>query len=143
MAEVIVLNRPKAREYSFAENEHTFAIISINDFNFEGNAFCDSNPCLKAKKHFFFDDVDREESGYTPINEETARDIAKFARYWYDKVDCLVVHCNAGVSRSAGCAAAILKYFTGSDMQIFDDASKHPNMLVYRRVLGALYDTET
>lgn len=143
MAKVIVMNKQNARKYSFAENEHTFAIISINDFGTEGNAFCSSNPCLKAKKHFFFDDVDRKEPNCTPIDEETARDIAKFARYWYDKVDHLVVHCGAGVSRSAGCAAAILKYFTGSDMQIFNDASKHPNMLVYRLVLGALYDTET
>ena len=40
----------------------------------------------------------------------------------------VIVHCDAGISRSSGVAAAILKYLTGDDSSIFDNARLHPNM---------------
>ena len=49
-----------------------------------------------------------------------------------------LVHCGAGQSRSAGVAAAILKWMTGSDAQIFDNRKYTPNMRCYRLVLEAL-----
>lgn len=49
----------------------------------------------------------------------------------------LIVHCGAGVSRSAGMAAAIDKHYNGSDFEFFK-ALYRPNMLVYRTMLEAL-----
>ena len=76
------------------------------------------------------------------ISKETAEEIANFAKEWWNKVDQIVVHCDGGVSRSAGVAAAILKYFTGDDSEIFDNPNYYPNMLVYRMVLNALMEEE-
>ena len=50
----------------------------------------------------------------------------------------IIVHCDAGISRSAGIAAAILKYFTGSDEEIFRDPYYCPNTWCFRKTLGAL-----
>ena len=50
----------------------------------------------------------------------------------------VIVHCDAGISRSSGVAAAILKYLTGDDSSIFDNARLHPNMWCYRKTLNAL-----
>lgn len=46
-----------------------------------------------------------------------------------------IVHCDAGISRSSGVAAAILKAKTGDDSQIFNNPKYRPNMRCYRIVL--------
>ena len=47
----------------------------------------------------------------------------------------MIVHCDAGISRSSGVAAAILKAKTGDDSQIFNNPKYRPNMRCYRIVL--------
>ena len=141
MKKVIVLNWKQALE--LAENDFSLnrVIVSIRTKN---------DPIVlewwKANNHSIFDictvkfnDVEEGRDAITPIQ---ANIIAKFIKKWWDKVDQIVVHCDGGVSRSAGCAAAILKYFTNDDSQIFDDKNFYPNMLVYRRVLNALMESD-
>ena len=77
------------------------------------------------------------------IQEEHARKIAEFVLSVKDSVDRLIVHCEAGQSRSAGVAAAILKYLTGSDDSIYCNVRYTPNSTCYRRVLNALYELES
>ena len=48
------------------------------------------------------------------------------------KSNILIVHCGAGVSRSAGVMAAILEYLEVEDYNIFDEKKFMPNRLVYR-----------
>lgn len=74
-----------------------------------------------------------------PISDRDAERIKAFLQEnWSDDV-LLIVHCDAGQSRSAGVAAAILKATTGDDSEIFDKPRFIPNMLVYRTVLQELY----
>lgn len=56
-------------------------------------------------------------------------------------IQSIIVHCDAGQSRSAGVAAAILKAKTGSDMQIFKRAFYKPNMHCYRITLNHITKT--
>jgi len=51
---------------------------------------------------------------------------------------CLYVCCDSGQSRSAALAAAIVRYFGGDDLFIWEDPKYHPNTLVYTRQLAAL-----
>lgn len=51
--------------------------------------------------------------------------------------DTLVVHCFAGISRSAGAAAAIAEYL-GIRMRIWTDRRYDPNVLVYELVKKSL-----
>jgi predicted protein tyrosine phosphatase len=71
------------------------------------------------------------------ITEEDAMQIVAFVMDIKEAVNNLIVHCEAGVSRSAGVAAAIQKYLTGDDTSIFSDKRYYPNMTCYRYVLEA------
>lgn len=134
--DVFVLNRAKAKKYSYQEHNLKSVIVSINDLdqnliNFNNN---ENNNILAVIK-LRFDDVT---SGCGVIKDDQAMQIANFIKYWVDKTDIIVVHCSAGVSRSAGCAAAIMKYINNDDTQIFKNPRYVPNMTVYRSVLTAL-----
>ena len=50
-----------------------------------------------------------------------------------DEIEWIIVHCEAGVSRSAGAVAALSKLLNGDDSYFF----KHflPNTLVYKLIL--------
>lgn len=88
----------------------------------------------------FWDEVDDE---YGCISVEQAERIAEFVRAYALFVTNIVVNCEGGVSRSAGVAAAISKYFNRDDNQFFDPRQGRyiPNMTCYRRILDALYFT--
>lgn len=95
----------------------------------------------------FFDDVDEIDSAYgRTITREDAGRIRDFV-VWLNthaaENDLLIVHCAAGISRSAGVAAAIseaagwvIENAMGSD--VFLDPKFCPNALCYRTVLNEL-----
>lgn len=141
MKNVIVMNRPKAREYAHEPHSEVSIVISINDTNMEPNDIphCKYRNHIAAVLPLFFNDV---EEGNGVITTFEANKIVCFVNRWYSHVDTIIVHCNAGISRSAGCAAAILKYFTGSDMQIFGNGFYKPNMKVYTTVLEEFHKAE-
>ena len=138
---VTVMNRVSAKRYSYHTHPESSVIISITDPDKESNVF-EKSPLnnIKAVLRVQFQDVDAPNP--ESITNGDASKIAKFAMLWYNKVDVIIVHCEAGQSRSAGAAAAILKYFTGKDDAIFDDYRYTPNRTVYRKVLNNLFDLE-
>ena len=137
MKQISVMNRSAAHKYSFKPHEEKTAIISITDVNSHSVNFRNNNKNnIIAVLNVFFDDVLGNEVNC--MNENDAERIAEFAKNVVDKVDKIIVHCEAGVSRSAGVAAALMKYFNGDDMPIFENPQYCPNMYCYRMVLGAL-----
>lgn len=70
-----------------------------------------------------------------PINDIQARKVWDFFKANKDSVNLCIVHCEAGISRSAGCAAALAKALGQDDQPIFK--TWRPNSLVYRKVLNA------
>lgn len=105
--------------------------------------FLHSNPQIKSFITLAFDDVTTYHANYYPITEQQARKIAKFVMRYKDSVEQIIVHCDAGISRSAGVAAAIAKYLNGSDDDFFVRSPYTPNMTCYHKVLFALYLVET
>ena len=134
------MSRNMAIEYSKKSHEKTSAVISISDF-------CTDSPVLEnnpdngiiARCRVLFDDVECGEANC--ITEDDARKITAFVLTHKKSVDRLVVHCEAGVSRSAGVAAAILKALTGTDRNVFNNPKYVPNMTCYRTVLEAMQAT--
>lgn len=136
---VIVMNRVSAQKYSTEPHKNTSIIISITDPQSEPNHFKnDANNGIKAILKVSFEDVDYPNPN--AISQETANKIAMFIVNNKDNVNDIIVHCEAGISRSAGCAAAILKFFTGDDSKIFDNSYYCPNKTVYRMVIDAFLD---
>ena len=108
-------------------------IISITDIDSNPVLFA-QNEQIKSILRLAFNDVDRGNFG--AMNENDANSIVSFCAKWLPDTN-LIVHCEAGVSRSAGVCAAILKWYEGSDVQIFGNAYYRPNMHCYREVLKA------
>jgi len=93
-----------------------------------------------------FDDIDGSEylmADEVLMTEEQADQIAHFVNK-HKFAEAILCHCQAGISRSAGCAAAIIKASGASDIPVFSDYQYMPNRHVYRLVLNALlrYNTE-
>lgn len=69
------------------------------------------------------------------MSDDDAQRVVAFVEKYKDKR--ILVHCDAGISRSSAVAAAILKHYTGDDSMIFDSRWYNPNRWVYRKVLEA------
>ena len=68
------------------------------------------------------------------FDESYANKILEFVSTYALDVDLIVVHCEAGISRSAGCAAALSLIYNKEDQYYFDNYL--PNMLVYRKIIN-------
>lgn len=131
------MSRVKARKESYRATSQSTAIISITDVESRPNSFNCSDWLISVLR-LNFDDVEKGEKNC--ITEHDARRIKAFVDNVRYRVDRLIVHCEAGVSRSAGVAAAIMKGINGDDMPIFENGRFCPNMTCYRAVLNAFMD---
>ena len=102
-------------------------------------------PRAKYVERFFdslvlnYDDVIKPTDPYAYTEEMAAR-VASLVRQADANVSVssLYVVCDFGESRSAGLAAAIIRYLGGEDLYLWDSAVYHPNPLVYRMTCAAL-----
>jgi len=125
---VISITEPNSKfpTLCFDENRLNTLRLKFHDLNNEAREHIEKDypTSPKAKSLVFF-------------NEEQARQIVEFVKQYKDQVEVIVCQCDAGISRSAGTAAALSKYITGSDDFYF----KHylPNSLVYSTILNEFY----
>jgi len=125
----IVTNRNTfERVEKLSDDKHiVISIFNVNGTPVSVPATSDTVDVLQVS----FDDT---VVGKNVISSENARDIVRFYQK-YKNVPVVVVQCDAGVSRSAGVAAALMKHVTGDSSQIFK--KYWPNMTVYKKVLEA------
>jgi len=128
---VLVSNRIMVETTPF-EIHHV--LISITDPK-------SSYPLVKASPGRFdilyvqFYDLGEPHPKLKPIfNEEIAGRIWSFVNEYKDKVEAIICHCEAGLSRSPAVAAAIAKVLHGDDSEYFKTFL--PNSLVYSTMLN-------
>ena len=133
-----VYSRQKAKRESYRINAPTL-IISITDPGLNPNTFA-RNSNIVGLCRLQFDDVTEENARPEDVMM-TPRDAEKIKDYvlrYKDRVESIIVHCEVGVSRSAGIMAAIQKYMIGDDSAIFNNDAFSPNMHCYNLMLSAL-----
>ena len=151
-----VMSRRDAVKYTKREHKESSIIISISDsYDFFPNFDNRHDNGVKSILNLSFDDVQeltgeskrylKKDEGiifdnltgvsYNLISKDDATKIVNFVLAWKDKVDKIIVHCNAGISRSSGVCAAIMKALTGSDKEIFNNPRYYPNTTCYKKVL--------
>jgi predicted protein tyrosine phosphatase len=87
-----------------------------------------------------FHDIDVICKPYVHISEEQALKIIEFAdKHENEHVVC---QCEAGISRSAGVAAALNYIYNGDSGIIFNDKRYVPNRLVYTTIINTYYEFE-
>jgi predicted protein tyrosine phosphatase len=138
MTKIMVMSRKETENIDI--DGMSCAIISINDNNSKMPNI--KRHQLKGLITLFFDDVERDEYKYFAISKNQSAAIVNFVNKFWNNVELLIVHCEAGISRSSGVAAAILKYKTGDDSFIFENKSYVPNMKCYRMILDEFYNNE-
>ena len=145
---VTVMSRRDAIKYCYQPHSQRVIMISISDpyETYMRGPFSSHENGIAAVLPLAFADaeVPGKDVYYRGVGEEDlisradAKKIRDFLQRYPDTD--VIVHCDAGISRSAGVGAAILKWATGSDFAIFDDSRYRPNMRCYRMVLMELMD---
>jgi hypothetical protein len=125
-----VFSRENCLKYVKENKNNNRAIISITDIK--------SQLPFKLTKEsaVLFLQFDDEECGDRAMTQQHANTIVSFIKSLNGKIDELIVHCEAGVSRSAAVAAAISFSINGDDAEFFK-FPYYPNRLCYRLVLEA------
>lgn len=136
---VVVMNKSSVEDYAMSQHDNTSVVISIAS---RGSNKAFIVPCtvnnIKDVLFLNFNDTLDTNSIYGGIERKEAEQISEFVKKYSDEVDTIIVQCEAGQSRSAGTAAAIMKYLFNDDSEIFDNRNCTPNILCYMMVLGAL-----
>lgn len=124
--ELTVRNRVEAEQFVW---EAPWACISIA--NTEG-VFADIQRENRiGLLQLAFADITVPTPGYILFHDSHAHDILDFAGEVWGRASVLIVHCDAGISRSSAVAAALSRLRLATDGEFFDPPYD-PNPFVYR-----------
>ncbi len=132
-----VMSRKEASDFSFTRFQERTIIISIASLNESDNLFDRNNSNLIDILFLRFDGVESDEPNH--MIRRDAEKIIQFIDKHIDHIDQIIVHCGAGVSRSAGVAAALMLIINGDDSPIFDNPKFCPNRCCYRAMLNTFF----
>ena len=132
-----VMNRSRCENYCKQKHKKTALVISIKSSwdKKDADVFVSNKNNVKYILRLSFDDCDFEDNPEKCMSFAQGKKVADFVNKYYDDIDVIIVHCDGGISRSAGVAAAIMRVKEGSDQPIFDSQTKYPNMTCYLRTL--------
>ena len=127
--EIVVLNRVEAEDF---DCERRWGCISIADTQ---------EDFIRIRKRrrvallqLAFADIEYPMPDYIIFSDSHAHDILDFVTHHWRRMNTLLVHCNAGISRSPAVAAAIARLKFGDDSEFFE-APYYPNPRVYSTLL--------
>lgn len=86
----------------------------------------------------FFEDIERPIDKYKAPSRDDFKGLKEFLDKNIGSVEEIIVHCHAGVSRSAACASAIARYVGVNDSFIWSSDNYMPNRLVFKHAIGEL-----
>ena len=114
---------------SFSDTEEEFVVFPSKT-DVLHVAFYDVRPYTVSKHHY---------GGILP----QARQIAEYIFKKISEGKDIICQCDYGISRSAGCAAAIMEMWGNRGIEIFADYRYSPNQFVYNKVLKELKNVRT
>lgn len=147
---VFVLSRRLACKYCRQTNDNPAAIISISTpgVDYDESPFISKKNKVAEILSLAFLDADCPETTDVYgtfahledlMTDEDAQKIVEFAERHKDKP--ILIHCDAGISRSSAIGAALLRNYNGNDDDIFHSRYFAPNMWCYYKLLNAFgYD---
>ena len=88
--------------------------------------------------NIFEDDPNCLPFNLTPMEDKDAKQILNAVEKYKDSVEEIIVHCDAGFSRSPAVAVALSLWLNGDDSEFFDRNHYCPNTWVYRKLLNEM-----
>jgi predicted protein tyrosine phosphatase len=137
------LSRERAEAY---RDRRPYAVISITDPDYP-EASLQLDPLRVGVLRLQFHDISHtpeefaslvrrpERDHYILPTADHARQIVRFVRAMAPRVEKIVIHCEAGISRSAGVGAALASCLKQPDIHFYDHGI--PNVRVRRLVIQA------
>lgn len=136
-----VMSRSECERFTREFHDEPFYVISIKGPRSAPPDLDSSNTCMKDVLQLVFDDIDYAYCGYG-FTTGHAIEILN----WCDELPddaLLIIHCRAGVSRSAAVAAALTEIYNQQDGSEFWRYPPYsPNTLVYQTLLVEQYRYE-
>lgn len=132
-----VLSRSNAKRICYKKMSSPRVIISITDPE-EGLVSFAPNDKILAVLRLQFEDV--IDDSLMSMKKTDAVKVVDFVNMWKDRVGCIVIHCEAGISRSAGVCSALMVWLNGNDMEIYNNHYYHPNRLCRSLILEELIE---
>ena len=129
----LVLSRQQSELIDPTKNH---IIISITDpFDVPANLFPNDNckGILKLSFHDIDSEVIADKHKLELFTREQARKILDFVDANINDVELIIVACEAGISRSAGCCAALSEIYNGHDSGFF--RTHIPNRFVFKQLM--------
>lgn len=125
---LLILSRREAENFSIIKENCfvTHAWISIAEpFCLAPNPV--QNELCRGILRIFCHDIDHPVSNSILFSEKQAQEVKTFVDSIRDEISLLCIHCEAGISRSAGLGAAISLWLNGHDSGIGTDPHFFPN----------------
>lgn len=133
-----IMSFNRCARYCEQKHNNTSIIISITTYDgdlYEKIKITDTNNVQDILYLSFCDFEYDDMPNGRYMSHKDGQKVAEFVNKWYDKVDTIIVHCEGGISRSAGVCAGIMRAKEGEDYPVFDNRNKHPNMTCYLQTL--------
>ena len=130
---IVLCNRETVESFAIPEWHIMISISTPGD-----KASLPQNPRRRDTLALEFYDLSSPLEGYQIFTEDMAQEIWDFVSIWWPGHErlLLIIHCDAGLSRSPAIAAAISKRYTGDDSHYFKRYL--PNSLVYRIMMNVI-----
>ena len=136
---IIALSRSEAKQFVY---ERPWVAISIDSFEGE-------HPKINAVQRvallqLSYGDIDHDmgPNHGKLFDKDDANKVWDFLEQYWDKIELVMVHCMAGVSRSAATAAAIDQCMNGGNGNDFYGGRYHPNNHVLRTLRDTYYERQ-
>lgn len=126
IGKIVVLSRSLAKEFQY---DKQWACISIADAHLDQEHPAISMKNRKGLLTLRFDDIEFVRPGKKQIDSKQAEQIFDFVQEMWDDVELLMIHCNAGISRSSAIAKVISEFRQPDVTHIFDQLYQ-PNPIV-------------
>ena len=134
---IIIMGRDECLDYAEELLENNTIIISVNDRDDNRAKFTENNKIIDILS-LVFDDVEYEIENTKLMSVEDSLEIKNYIDIYKERIQDIVIHCTAGISRSAAIGCALSRYLNGDDTNLFKTGQYMPNKHVYRLMCSAL-----
>lgn len=135
--QIIVHSRQTVKD---ADPDVPYVVISIRSSNDKTTPELKDNPLRLQVLPLKFDDVEAD-TGRGIFRDKHVEWLTNFVNDYKDKAQLILVHCEAGISRSSAVAAALSLWLNGTDEPFMTGCGPNGRFFPNQRILRMLKQT--